>query len=83
MTAVMLVGVVGGVLVTGKIQLNFLLIAYAIVILLIGGRKLFFPAKKEPSRVLQGLSLAIAGIMQGLFVSGGSFLAVYSVAQLK
>lgn len=83
MTAVMLIGVVGGVLVTGKVQLNFLLIIYAVVIILVGAKKLFFPSKKEPSKAMQNISLAIAGIMQGLFVSGGSFLAVYSVATIK
>lgn len=83
MTAVMLIGVVGGVLVTGKVKLNFLLILYAIVIILVGAKKLFFPSKKEPSKAVQNISLAIAGVMQGLFVSGGSFLAVYSVATIK
>lgn len=83
MALVMIIGVVGGVLVTGKLQLNFLLIIYAVVIILVGVKKLFFPSKKDPSKTIQNISLAIAGIMQGLFVSGGSFLAVYSVATIK
>lgn len=83
MTGVMLIGVVGGVLVTGKLQLNFLLIAYALVVMGIGAKKLLLPSKKDPSPAVQNTALAIAGIMQGLFVSGGSFLAVYAVAQLK
>lgn len=83
MTGVMLIGVVGGVLVTGKIQLNWLLIVYAVIVAAVGIKKLFFPSKKEPSKAVQNIALAVAGVMQGLFVSGGSFLAVYSVAQLK
>lgn len=83
MTGVMLVGVIGGVLVTGKISLNWLLIVYAVIVAAVGVKKLFFPSKKEPSKAVQNIALAIAGVMQGLFVSGGSFLAVYSVAQLK
>lgn len=81
MTGVMLLGVIGGVWATGKVQLNFLLIIYAIVVAAIGAKKLFFPAGKEPSIAVQNIALAIAGIMQGLFVSGGSFLAVYAVAR--
>ena len=83
MTGVMLIGVIGGVLVTGKIQLNWLLIVYAVIVAAVGVKKLFFPSKKEPSKAVQNIALAVAGVMQGLFVSGGSFLAVYSVAQLK
>ena len=83
MTVVMLVGVFGSMWLTGKIQLNFLLIIYAIVVAGVGFKKLFFPSNKQPSKIIQGGALAIAGLMQGLFVSGGSFLAVYAVAQLK
>ena len=83
MVAVMLVGVIGGLWVSGKLQLNFLLIIYGIVVAAIGIRRLFFPPKKEPGRAIQGIALALAGVMQGLFVSGGSFLAVYAVAQMK
>lgn len=82
MTGVMLVGVLFGLWVSGKVQLNFLLIAYAVVVAAIGVKKLFFPATKEAPKVLQVLTLPIAGLMQGLFVSGGSFLAVYAVAQI-
>lgn len=83
MTVVMLVGVFGSMWLTGRIQLNFLLIVYAIVVAGVGFKKLFFPSNKQPSKFIQGGALAIAGLMQGLFVSGGSFLAVYAVAQLK
>ena len=82
MVLVMVVGVLAGIWVSGKIQMKFLMILYALVVAGIGVRKLFFPAKTQPPRAIQNTALAIAGIMQGLFVSGGSFLAVYSVAQL-
>lgn len=83
MTGVMLLGVFGSMWIAGKVQLNFLLIVYAIVVAGVGFKKLFFPSDKQPAKLVQGGALAIAGIMQGLFVSGGSFLAVYAVAQLK
>ena len=83
MVAVMLAGVLIGLWLTGRVQLQFLLIIYAVVVAGIGIKKLFFKQEKEAPPVLQNISLGIAGLMQGLFVSGGSFLAVYSVAKLK
>lgn len=83
MVGVMLAGVLGGIWLTGRLQLNFLLILYGIVVAGIGIKRLFFKQKKEPSPLVQNTALAVAGIMQGLFVSGGSFLAVYSVAKIK
>ena len=82
MTLVMLVGVLVGIWLSGRVQLNFLLIAYAVVVAAIGVKKLFFPSTKPASKWMQYLTLPSAGAMQGLFVSGGSFLAVYAVAQL-
>ncbi len=83
MVGVMLAGVLGGIWLTGRLQLNFLLILYGIVVTGIGIKRLFFRQKNEPSPLVQNTALAVAGIMQGLFVSGGSFLAVYSVARIK
>ena len=83
MVGVMIAGVLGGIWLTGRLQLNFLLILYGIVVAGIGIKRLFFKQKKEPSPLVQNTALAVAGIMQGLFVSGGSFLAVYSVAKIK
>ena len=82
MVAVMLVGVLAGIWLTGKLQLQFLLIIYGVVVAAIGVKKFFFPSQGQPPKSVQNLALAIAGIMQGLFVSGGSFLAVYAVERL-
>ena len=82
MIAVMLPCVLAGLWVMGKVQMNFLLIIYGVVIVAIGVKKLFFPARRTPSLTAQNVSLGLAGIMQGLFVSGGSFLAVYAVERL-
>lgn len=83
MSAVMLVGVLGAMWAAGKVKLTILLIIYALIVIAIGIKKLFFPTKKEAPRPVQGAALAAAGVMQGLYVSGGSFLAVYSMARLK
>lgn len=82
MVAAMLLGVLGGLWLMGRLKLRFLLIIYAVVVAAIGFKKLVFPQKKQAPNWLQNTSLGVAGIIQGLFVSGGSFLAVYAVAKL-
>ena len=82
MAGVMLLGVLAAMWISGKVQMNFLLIFYGLVVIGIGVKKLFFPAKRQTSKAIQNTALAIAGIMQGLFVSGGSFLAVYAVDRM-
>ena len=82
MTSVMLIGVLMGLWLFGSVSLQFLLILYAIVIVLIGLKKLFYKSSRELPPLLQWAALAVAGIMQGLFVSGGSFLAVYAVSRI-
>lgn len=82
MVAVMLVGVFGGMWVSGNVSLKILAVVYSVLVILIGLKKLCFPSKRHPSVLLQNASLGIAGIMQGLFVSGGSFLAVYAMEKI-
>ena len=54
-----------------------------IVVVLIGLRRLFFPPKKDLPKPLQYVALILAGLMQGMFTSGGPFLALYSTAAIK
>lgn len=82
MAGVMLVGVLAAQWIAGRVKMNFLLVIYGAVVIGIGVKKLFWPAAKPASKVVQNLALAVAGIMQGLFVSGGSFLAVYAVERI-
>ena len=82
MAGVMVVGVLAAQWISGRVEMNFLLILYGAVVIGIGVKKLFFPAKRQTSRAIQNMALAVAGIMQGLFVSGGSFLAVYAVDRI-
>lgn len=82
MSGVMLVGVLAAQWVAGRVKMNYLLVLYGAVVVGIGVKKLFWPVAKPASKAVQNLALAIAGIMQGLFVSGGSFLAVYAVDRM-
>ncbi len=83
MLGVMFAGVLLGLWLFKSVSLHFLLILYAVIIVVIGVKKLFRESEKPLPEPLQWISLAIAGIMQGLFVSGGSFLLVYAVAKIK
>ena len=82
MAGVMLIGVLAAQWVSGRVKMNYLLVLYGAVVIGIGVKKLFWPATKPAPKAMQNLALAIAGIMQGLFVSGGSFLAVYAVDRM-
>jgi len=64
-------------------DMNFLQIIYGIIVILIGAQKLFLPKLGDPPKPVLYLCLALAGVMQGMFVSGGSFLVVYAVSVLK
>ena len=83
MTSVMMAGVIAGDLLLGVLNITWLLVFYGIVVLVIGGKRLLFP--KSPTLPVPGqyCALGAAGIMQGMFTSGGSFLVLYAVEQIK
>lgn len=79
----MSVGVVAGMWMFSHLPLTILMLAYGIVVICIGVKNLFFPSKKEMPKHLRFTALVLAGLMQGLFTSGGPFLALYSTAAIK
>lgn len=81
--AFMIPGVVGGMWLFKQLPLNILMLIYGIVIILIAVKKLFFPAKKPLPQVLSYVVLLLAGIMQGMFTSGGPFLALYAADAIE
>ncbi len=83
MTAVMLAGVIAGDLILNNFSLKPLLILYAVVVMIIGFKRLLVSQKKALPVPLQYGALGIAGIMQGMFISGGSFLVLYAVEKIK
>lgn len=78
----MFVGMFLGIRLFNLLPLNYLLDFYAIIVLAIGAKKLFLPKKSEKNlpMLLLFFVLIIAGMMQGMFTSGGSFLVVYATA---
>lgn len=82
-TGVMLAFVLAGLWLFDSLNMDFLLVFYGIIIILIGARRLFFPTDRKMPGWLKWVFLCAAGLMQGMFVSGGSFLTVYAASQLE
>ena len=83
MAAGMLIGLGIGVVILTKFNPSILLTIYAIFIILVALKGVF--VKKEfnvPTILMYGV-LLIAGIFQGMFVSGGPLLVIYTAKVLK
>lgn len=79
----MTVGVIGGMWMFSHFPLNILMLIYGIVIILIAVGKLLIKNEKKLPKPLAFAVLLLAGLMQGLFTSGGPFLAIYSADAIK
>lgn len=82
MLGLMLVGMAVGIWLYSVLPLDFLLTVYGILIILIVLQKLFLPRLfPEKGRWLTGI-IPLAGIIHGMFVSGGALLVVYASGAL-
>ena len=79
----MIPGVVVGLWLFSNSPIKILMLIYGIVVVLIGLKKLLLPAKKDIPKWAQYVAILLAGLMQGMFTSGGPFLALYSSAAIK
>ena len=59
------------------------MLAYGVIVVLIGVKKMFFPSDKPLARPLRFAALIFAGLMQGMFTSGGPFLAIVIIYCMK
>ncbi|MCR5301216.1 MAG: sulfite exporter TauE/SafE family protein [Lachnospiraceae bacterium] len=80
--ACMAPGVLFGMWLFSVLPLHILMLIYGIIVILIGARRLFFPSGKELPKILRFTALILAGLMQGMFTSGGPFLVIYSVSAI-
>lgn len=84
MCLVMAVFMAIGAYINTVAPLSILSKVYGVAVLVIAIRGLFF---SKEDKLLPGwalfIILAIAGLIQGMFVSGGSFLAIYALQKLK
>lgn len=82
-TLIMFVGLIAGVFLFKIAPLDFLLTAYAIMIILIALKKLFVKKEIHVPQSMMIVVLLVAGLVHGMFVSGGSFLVIYAVTVLS
>lgn len=71
-----------GIWLDSVLSLQIILKVYAIAVLFIGFRSLLVKKRKEYPTWLLVLFIACAGLIQGMFVSGGAFLVIYAVQRL-
>lgn len=82
MLVLMLAGMAAGIWLYRALPLDFLLTAYGVLIVLIALQKLFWPGLfPARGRWLTGI-VPLAGVVHGMFVSGGALLVVYAVGAL-
>lgn len=78
----MLIGVVAGMIIFRILPLNFLLVAYGVMIIVIAIRKLAGAKERTLGKTAQYVILLVAGLIHGMFVSGGALLVVYATMKL-
>ena len=75
----MIPGVLIGMWLFATLPLRILMLIYGIIVVMIGAKRLFFPSHKQPPQPVRIIALILAGLMQGMFTSGGPFLVIYSI----
>lgn len=80
--AFMIPGVLVGMWLFSVLTLKILMLIYGIIVVLIGAWKLFIKTEREVPKPLRFAALILAGLMQGMFTSGGPFLVIYSISAI-
>lgn len=83
MLGFMIVGMIPGMWLFDKLPTQILMIVYGVIVVLIGLDKLLRSNSKELKAPWNYVALFFSGIMQGMFTSGGPFLALYATTAMK
>ena len=84
MSGFMLVGMFAGVQICRVVESeDVLLTVYGIVIVAVALKNLCIHSERKFSPVILGIILLLAGIIHGMFVSGGALLVIYATQVLK
>lgn len=75
----MLVGVIAGQFLFSAVRSNLLLFLYSILILLVALRNFLHPNAAKPSEAVGIIILLAAGLIHGIFLSGGALLVIYAM----
>ena len=80
---IMIIGMCIGIQLCKVISSEWLLIVYGIIIIVVAGKNLFIHKEHHLPGILLLCVLIIAGIIHGMFVSGGALLVVYATQTFK
>jgi len=83
MVGIMIFGMIPGMWFFKTMSLVYLKYIYGVIVLLIGLKSLLIKKQFKYTAGLGVATLLAAGVIQGMFTSGGSFVAIYSTAVLK
>lgn len=83
MLGFMIVGMLPGIWLFDKLPTKILMIVYGVIVILIGLDKLLRSNSKELKAPWNYIALLFSGVMQGMFTSGGPFLALYATTAMK
>lgn len=81
--ALMLVGLIAGLYLTDLVESDILLKIYAVFIILVVLKDVFYKGKMDFNEVALIIIVLLAGVFQGLFVSGGPLLIIYVSKKFK
>lgn len=83
MIGFMSVGMGLGMYLYDRIPSEHLLLIYGVLVIAIGVKNMVFHKERNHSNVILTLVLLAAGIIHGMFVSGGALLVIYACQTLK
>lgn len=79
----MLIGMIVGVILFEQIPLQILLYIYAVIVILVALKKMLWKKEMKLPGFMMLFVLFAAGIIHGMFLSGGALLVVYAVSTLR
>lgn len=80
---IMFLGVILGQYIYSIFPLKFLVIFYGVFIILIALKGLFIRKEYKTSEIVLTLVIFMAGIIHGMFISGGPLLVIYAVKKIN
>lgn len=83
MLFLMLIGLIAGIWLSGVVAAGILLKIYAVFVIGVALKEMFYKGDLDFSDTVLIVVVLIAGLFQGLFVSGGPLLIIYVAKKLK
>lgn len=79
----MMIGMVPGLWLCTVLPTKLLMIVYGVIVVAIGFWKLLSKGNTDIKKPWNFVALIVAGVMQGMFTSGGPFLALYATTAIE